>query len=149
MAAQLSEGSPGVAMEMNVEEVVERRRTAFRIMERAARAQGFSQLFADTAALGKDRESSSEEIVGIFYGLLSDLLELTSGMKSPLLRNPNLARELEGLAKSVDSGWVFRAIEAVDEVASGARRNLNRQLGLDAMAASLCASETKSTASRR
>ena len=148
LAAQLSEGSPGVAMEMNVEEVVERRRTAFRILERAARGQGFSQLFADTAALGKDRESSFEEIVGIFYGLLSDLLELTSGMKSPLLRNPNLAKELEGLARSVDSSWVFRAIEAVDEVASGARRNLNRQLGLDAMAASLSTSEAKSTALR-
>ena len=75
--------------------------------------------------------------MGIFYGLLSDLMELTSGMKSPLLRNPNLTKELEALAKSVDSAWVFRAIAAVDEVASGARRNLNRQLGLDAMAASL------------
>ena len=149
LAAQLSEGSPGMAMEMNVDEVVERRRTAFRILERAARGQGFSQLFADTGALGKDRESSFEEMVGIFYGLLSDLLELTSGMTSPLLRNPNLAKELEGLAKFVDSAWVFRAIAAVDEIASGARRNLNRQLGLDAMAASLSANETKAVAVRK
>ncbi len=78
-------------------------------------------------------------MVGIFYGLLSDLLELTSGMNTPQLRNPNLAKELEGLAKLINSSWVFRAIAAVDEVAGGARRNLNRQLGLDAMAASLAA----------
>jgi DNA polymerase-3 subunit delta' len=149
LAAQLSEGSPGVAMELHVGDEVEKRRRAFRILERAARGQGFSQLFADTATLGKDRESSFEEMVGVFYGLLSDLLELTSGMKTPLLRNPNLAKELEGLATFVDSSWVFRAIASVDELAIGARRNLNRQLGLDAMAASLAMGEGRTAAPRK
>ena len=149
VAAQLSEGSPGLAMEMNVADVVEKRQTAYRILEKAARGQGFAQVFADTAALGKDRESSFEEMLGTFYGLLSDLLELTSGVKSPLLRNPNLARELESLAKTVDAAWVFRAIAAVDELAAGARRNLNRQLGLDAMVASLSPSEVKAVGGRK
>jgi hypothetical protein len=148
VAAQLSEGSPGLAMEMNVEDVVEKRRTAYRILERAARGQGYPQLFADTAALGKDRESSFEEMLGTFYGLLSDLLELTSELKTPLLRNPNLARELQALAKSVDAAWVFRAITAVDELSAGARRNLNRQLGLDAMAASLAPGAVKPVGAR-
>lgn len=148
LAAQLSEGSPGLAMEMNVGEMVEKRKTALRILERAARGQGFSQIFADTASMGKDRESSFEEMLTIFYGLLSDLLELTSGVKAPLLRNLNLTRELEGLAKGVDSGWVFKAIAAVDELGAGARRNVNRQLGLDAMVASLTPTETKPTAPR-
>ncbi len=40
LAAQLSEGSPGLAMEMDVEEAVEKRKTALRILERAARGQG-------------------------------------------------------------------------------------------------------------
>jgi hypothetical protein len=44
---------------------------------------------------------------------------------------------LESLAKSVDSAWVIRAIAGFDELFAGARRNLNRQLGLDALAASL------------
>jgi DNA polymerase-3 subunit delta' len=137
LAAQLSEGSPGLAMEMNVEEVVERRKTALRILERSARGQGFSQLFADTSALAKDRESSFEELLGTFYGLLSDLLELTSGAKSPMLRNPNFARELDTLSRIVDVDWVMRAIAGIDELAAGARRNLNRQLGMDALAAEL------------
>src|SRR5262249_24587634 len=72
LAAQLSEGSPGLAAEMNVEAVVERRRTLLRILEHAARAQGFSQLFADTNQLAKDRESSLEDLLCDFYGLLSD-----------------------------------------------------------------------------
>jgi len=149
LAAQLSEGSPGQAMEMDVAVAVDKRKTALRILERAAKGHGFAQLFSDTAALGKDRDSSFEELIGIFYGLLSDLLELTSGIKSPQLRNPNIARDLEGLAKTVDTQWTMRAIAAVDEVAAGARRNLNRQLGLDAMAASLSPDGAGVSASRR
>jgi DNA polymerase-3 subunit delta' len=149
LAAQLSEGSPGLAMEMNLEEVLEKRKTAYRILERAARGQGFAQLFGDTASMGKDRESSFEDLLAIFYGLLSDLLELTTCLKQPLLRNPHLAKELEALAKIVDSAWVFRAIAALDELGLGARRNVNRQLGLDAMVASLASRPTNPTPVRK
>ena len=81
MAAQLSEGSPGLALELDLEDAVEKRRTALRVLERAARGQGFAQLFADTAALAKDRESSFEDLIGVFYGLLSDLLEINAGIR--------------------------------------------------------------------
>jgi DNA polymerase III subunit delta' len=137
LAAQLAEGSPGLAIEMNVEESAQRRRDALRILEHAARGQGFAQLFAGTSALAKDRDSSFEDQINVFYGLLTDLLELTSGVQRPLLRNVPLAKELEALAKSIDSRWVMRAIAGFDELYAGARRNLNRQLGLDALAASL------------
>lgn len=137
LAAQLAEGSPGLAIEMNVEETAKRRRDALRILERAARGQNFAQLFADTSALAKDREVSFEDQINIFYGLLSDLLALNSGLKLPELRNIALSKELETLAKLVDLKWVMKAIAGFDELYAGARRNLNRQLGLDALAASL------------
>src|SRR5256712_4795698 len=78
LAAQLAEGSPGLAMEINVDTASERRKNALRILQRAAHGQGFAQLFSDTSALAKDRDSSFEDQVGVFYGLLTDLLELTS-----------------------------------------------------------------------
>jgi len=137
LAAQLAEGSPGLAIEMDVDAAADRRRNALRILERAAQGEGFAQLFSDTSALAKDRESSFEDQIGVFYGLLTDLLELTSKLKEPILRNAPLAKELESLGKSVDSAWVLRAIAGFDELYAGARRNLNRQLGLDALAASL------------
>jgi DNA polymerase III subunit delta' len=137
LAAQLAEGSPGLAMEMNVEQVTDQRRTALRILGRAARGEGFSQLFADTNAVAKDRESSFESQLHVFYGLLTDLLELTSGVKPPALRNVSLSRELEALSKGITTSWVMRAIAGFDELYAGSRRNLNRQLGLDALAASL------------
>lgn len=137
VAAQLAEGSPGLAMEMDVEAEAGRRKNALCILERAARGEGFAQLFVETSALAKDRDSSFEEQIGVFFGLLSDLLELTSGMKTPLIRNANLAKELAALSKIIDTRWVMRAIAGFDELHAGARRNLNRQLGLDALAASL------------
>jgi DNA polymerase III subunit delta' len=137
LAAQLAEGSPGLAIEMDVAAAGQNRKNALRILERAARGQGFAQLFADTSALAKDRESSFEDQIGIFYGLLTDLLELTSKVKEPVLRNAPLVKELESLSQSVDSAWVLRAIAGFDELYAGVRRNLNRQLGLDALAASL------------
>lgn len=144
LAAQLSEGSPGLALEMNVDETVARSRTAFRVLEGAARGQGFAQLFADTATLAKDRESSFEELLGVFYSLLTDLLELTAGVRSPVLRNPQLAKELEALARSVDTAWVAEAIAGIDNLAAGVRRNLSRQLGLDSVAASLSSARAAS-----
>jgi DNA polymerase III subunit delta' len=148
LAAQLAEGSPGLAMEMNLEQAAEQRRNALRILERAARGEGFAQLFAETAAIAKDRESSFEDQIAVFYGLLSDLLELTSGVKQPTLRNAPLVKELTALAKSVNVAWVMRAIAGFDELHAGARRNLNRQLGLDALAASLVTAAERGSFSR-
>jgi DNA polymerase-3 subunit delta' len=137
LAAQLAEGSPGLAIEMDIEQAANQRRNALRILDRAARGEGFAQLFADTSAMAKDRDSSFEEQIQVFYGLLSDLLELTSGVKQPILRNVGLSRELDALGRIVDSSWVMRAVAGFDELFAGSRRNLNRQLGLDALAASL------------
>jgi DNA polymerase-3 subunit delta' len=148
LAAQLAEGSPGLAIEMNLELAAGQRRTALRILERAARGEGFAQLFAETAALAKDRESSFEDQIAVFYGLLSDLLELTSGVKQPTLRNAPLLKELTVLANSVNVAWVMRAIAGFDELHAGARRNLNRQLGLDALAASLVTASERDIVSR-
>jgi DNA polymerase III subunit delta' len=146
LAAQLSEGSPGMALEMNVEQAVEKSKTALRILERSAKSQGFSVLFADTAALAKDRESSFEELLAVFYSLLTDLLELTANVPSPVLRNPHLTKELESLAALVDGQWVNRAISGIDGLAGGVRRNLSRQLGLDALAARLSSTSARVSA---
>jgi DNA polymerase-3 subunit delta' len=137
LAAALSEGSPGQAMEMDVEQTAQRRKDALHILARAARGQDFSQLFTATAALAKDKEAPFEEQIAVFYGLLSDLLELTARIKSPALRNLPLSRELQNLSDSVDTRWVMKAIAGFDQLHAGARRNLNKQLGLDALAASL------------
>ena len=137
IAAQLSEGSPGYALEMDAEKESQRRRSALSILDRASRGEEFAQLFAQTAAISKDREISFEEQLAVFYSLLSDLLEISSAIKSPQIRNTPLRKELDSLGKRINPHWVMRALRGLDQLAAGARRNLNRQLGLDALAADL------------
>ena len=136
-AAQLSEGRPGYALEMDAAKESQRRGDGLKILERAARGEEFGQIFALTNAISKDREISFEAQLSVFYSLLSDLLEISSGIAAPQLRNIPLRRELETIAKRIDTRWVMQALRGLDEVAAGARRNLNRQLGLDALAADL------------
>jgi DNA polymerase-3 subunit delta' len=143
LAVQLADGSPGLAIDMDVEKTAQRHKDALRILERAARGEGFAQLFADTATLAKDRDTSFQEQLAIFYSLLNDLLELCSGVDNPSLRNAWLSRELQMIAKLVDAAWVRRGVAGLDQLHLGARRNLNRQLGLDALAAALIAAPVK------
>jgi len=142
LAAQLSEGSPGHALEMDAEKESQRHRNGLKILERAARDEEFGQIFAQTNAISKDREISFEEQLSIFYSLLSDLLEISSGIASPQLRNISLRKELDSLAKNIDARWVMRGLHGLDELSAGARRNLNRQLGLDALAAELATNDS-------
>jgi DNA polymerase III subunit delta' len=137
LAAQLSEGRPGYALEMDALKESERRSNGLKILARAARGEEFAQLFALTNAISKDREVSFEEQLSVFYSLLCDLLELSSGIPEPQLRNLPLRKDLDAVAKQIDTRWAMHALRGLDQVAAGARRNLNRQLGLDAFAAEL------------
>ena len=54
-----------------------------------------------------------------------------------LVRNSDIAPELNRLAASLDFAWIAAAAQRVGEVESGMRRNLLRSLSLDAMVASI------------
>ena len=54
-----------------------------------------------------------------------------------LIRNIDLAAELERLAQGLTIDWIDGAARALGQVESGMRRNLLRSLSLDAMAVSL------------
>ena len=56
-------------------------------------------------------------------------------------RNPILRKELANLSRRVDPAWVARAVAALDELSGRLRRNINRQLGLDAVALSLAGNQ--------
>jgi len=136
-AAQFAEGSPGYALEMDVERESQRRREALKILDRASRGEEFGQIFAQTSALAKDRDTSFEDQLSVFYSLLCDLLELSSGIHTPQIRNPPLRKELEVTAGRFSADSIQRALSGLDQLAAGARRNLNKQLGLEAFAADL------------
>jgi DNA polymerase-3 subunit delta' len=142
LAAQYAEGCPGLAIGMNIESVARLHRDALTILERSVELRGVSDLFASTAALAKSQEIAFENVLEVFYSLLTDLLDLSSTSTTKVLRNPALRRELETLSKKIDVAWINKAVEGFDVLHARTRRNVNRSLGLDAVALSLTRSET-------
>ncbi len=89
--------------------------------------------------LAKQEKESFENVLSMFYSLLTDLLEVSRAPESSFPRNPDLIREVEALALKIDSDWVSRATDGLDKKLEGRlRRNVGRQLGLDALVTSPC-----------
>src|SRR6202790_2840669 len=137
LAAQLSEGSPGAAMALDLEGAVQLRRDCLTVLERSLDLRGTSGLFASTSALAKSQEVAFENVLEVFYSLLTDLLDLSCAPSQKALRNPSLRKELETLSKKVDVKWVSKAVRGFDSLHARLRRNINRTLGLYAVATSL------------
>ena len=137
LAAQFAEGCPGAAIGLDLDASAKLHRDALAILERAVELRGVSDLFASTAALAKSQEIAFENVLEVFYSLLTDLLDLSSSSTKKVLRNPTLRRDLETLSKKIDVAWISKAVEGFDMLHARTRRNINRSLGLDAVAISL------------
>ena len=106
-------------------------------MASAAEGRSFADLFAQTAQLAKGQRVPFETVLELFYSLLTDLLEFSAGCSEPRLRNPMFGKELASLSRRVNPAWVAHAVQGLDELSGRLRRNINRHLGLDAVAMSL------------
>ena len=141
LAAQLSGGSPGAALSLNLEELTRLRKSVLRLLEHAIDGQSWADIFQATAQLAKQEQESFENILELIYSLVTDLLESSQGPRSVLPRNPDLRREIETLGQRIDEEWIRRATRGLDQLESRLRRNIGRQLGLDALMASLTVAE--------
>ena len=137
LVAQLAAGSPGAALSLDLAESARLRRSVLGLLYLAVTGEKYGDVFAATAQLAKQENESFENILALFYSLITDLLEFSVDSKSSLLRNPDLRGEIEGLSKKINWEWVLRATQGLDTLDSGMRRNIGRQLGLDALVTSL------------
>ncbi len=113
LAAQYAEGCPGTAIGLDLEAVAKLHREVLAILERSVELRGVSDLFSSTAALAKSQEIAFENVLEVFYSLLTDLLDLSSSSTMKVLRNPALRRELEALSKKVDVAWIRKAVDGL------------------------------------
>jgi DNA polymerase III subunit delta' len=137
LAAELSRGCPGAALRMDLAESVRLRKEVLHLVERIATGRDFTQVFQQTAQLTKGEDLPFENLLELLYNLTHDLLDATSGVSAAVFRNPDLRGEIEELAARLPGDWAARAVRRLDALSSGARRNTNRQLGLDSLAAAL------------
>jgi DNA polymerase-3 subunit delta' len=138
LVAKLAQGAAGRALGFNLEEYVAARADAMLLLRSAVAEPDHSALFkmTETYRAGADGQVKTAALLRTIGLLLEDLLLLLAGTPQ-LVRNVDLRPELEKFAAGVSFQWIEHASRGLDGVTSGMRRNLLRNLSLDAFAESL------------
>ena len=138
LVARLSQGAAGKALGFNLEEYVAARADAMLLLSSAVAEQDHSALFkmTETYRAGADGQTKTTALLRTIGLLLEDLLLLLAGTPE-LVRNVDLRPELERFAGAISFAWIENASRGLDQVTSGMRRNLLRNLSLDAFAGQL------------
>jgi len=143
LAARLAGGAVGRALSLDLDTYLASRQDALVILRTALKEPNYSELFRATETYrgGADGQEKTVNLLRALGSLVEDLLLIVAGTPQ-LIRNLDLAAELEGLAegltpRGVAIDWIDGAARALVQVEQGMRRNLLRSLSLDAMAVSL------------
>lgn len=146
LAARLAEGAVGRAVGFDVDAYLASRQDALLLLRSALREPDYSSLFRTTETYrgGADGQEKTLNLLRAANRLLEDLLMIVSG-NPELVRNVDIATELTQLASGIRQerelrpalAWIDRAALALNEVERGMRRNLLRNVSLDAMALAL------------
>ncbi len=138
LVARMSHGAVGRALGFDVEAYLASRQDALLILKTALRDPDFSSLFRTTETYkgGADGQQKTLNLIRATNALIEDMLMLVAGTPQ-LVRNQDIAAELTQLGSGVNLDWIDRAASALAEVEKGMRRNLLRNVSIDAMALSL------------
>jgi DNA polymerase-3 subunit delta' len=138
LVARLAEGAIGRALTFDLDAYLASRKDALIILNTALKDPDYSTLFraTETYRAGADGQEKTIKLLRALGSLVEDLLLCVAGTPS-LIRNLDLAAELQRLASGLTVDWIDGAVRALVQVESGMRRNLLRSLSLDAMAVSL------------
>jgi len=132
---RLADGSPGLAISLDLEAYERRREAMLALLEAAAGLAGWAHWAPHAERLSAARSEKLEPYLRVLYLLLEDLLRLREG--SSELRNPDKRAQLEALATRISFSWLERAVRQLDELVAFLRRNIQKSLALDALVAAL------------
>ena len=138
LVARLSEGAIGRARTFDLPAYSAAREHALVILRTALHSGEHTDLFkmTETYRAGAEGRVKLELLLRCTYSLLQDLMFLNSGAQE-LVRNTDIAAELQKLSQSASFEWLASASDRLADVERGMRRNLLRSLSLDAMEAAL------------
>ncbi len=131
----LAEGSPGVAVSLDLESYDRRRGAMLALLKVAGGLEPFSAWMRHSESIAARRTEKIELYLEVLYALLGDVARLAHGVAE--VRNQDVAGELRALAGKVSLEWLRAAVERVDELVELARRNIQKSLALDAFAVQL------------
>jgi DNA polymerase-3 subunit delta' len=138
LIGRLSEGAAGRALAFHLDEYTAARADAFTLLAGLHQTNDHSTLFrtTETYRSGADGATRTAALLRALSSLLEDILLLQSGAPDRI-RNIDRRADLNRLAQTVSFAWIESALRAVDAVHTGMRRNLLRNVSLDALALQL------------
>ena len=138
LVARLAQGAAGKAMGFNLEEYLAARSDVLVLIRSAVAEADHTALFrmTETYRAGADGQVKTSALLRTTGLVLEDLLYLLAGTPE-LVRNIDLRPELERIAGAISFEWIEGASRGLDQVTSGMRRNLLRNLSLDSFAMGL------------
>jgi len=131
----LAEGSPGMAVSIDLEAYDRRRTAMLALLKVASGLERFDTWLKHADSIAARRSEKLEAYLEVLYALLEDVLRLSHG--SITVRNSDIRGELQALAGRVDFDWLRRAVARVDELVELARRNIQKSIAFDAFASGL------------
>jgi len=136
----LAEGSPGVAVSMDLEAYDRRRGAMLTLLKVAGGLEPFSAWMKHSESIAARRTEKIELYLEVLYALLGDVARLgheATEFGHVEIRNQDVAGELRAVAARVSFEWLTAAVARVDELVELARRNIQKALALDAFAVQL------------
>jgi len=138
LIARLAQGAAGKALGFDLATYTAARADALVLIHGAAADPDHTALFKMTEMYraGAEGQAKTVALLRALTLILEDLLLLGGGTPE-LVRNTDMRQELERLSGSVSFRWIEAASRGLDQVYSGMRRNLLRNLSLDSFAAQM------------
>jgi DNA polymerase-3 subunit delta' len=132
---RLAEGAPGLALSLDLETYTRRRTSMLGLLKAAAGSDSFGSWMKHSDSIALRRTEKLESYLEVLYGLIEDVLRLSSGVQT--IRNDDIRKDLEGLAQRVTFEWLRAAVLRIDDLVEFARRNIQKSIALDAFAVQL------------
>ncbi len=131
----LAEGSPGVAVSLDLEAYARRRTAMLALLRVAGGIDPFGAWLKHSDSIAARRTEKLDTYLDALYILIEDVLRLANGVSK--IRNEDVRADLEAVARRVSFDWLRAVTKRVDELIEFARRNIQKSIALDALAVDL------------
>ena len=131
-----AQGSPGRALTIDVDVYLERCDAMLTLIRTALSSSSFAELLTQTERIARKTQEKLDVLTDMLFGLLQDLLRLRLTPQRPLV-NEDIRDELAVLAARTSFRWIEKAVDGLREIERLQRRNIQKQIALEALAIDL------------
>ncbi len=126
----LAEGSPGIAVQLQLEQFRERRALVLSALECGAGVVPFSSWVANSESFASRKSEKLETYLKLAYSVVEDVLRVHQGR--PAATSRDLQPRIAAISQRITFEWIERAVRLLDELVEMGRRNIQKVPAMDA-----------------